>query len=188
MTASLVAICSCNPQVNIKDRAPYRHLQPHYPPSFPLLLTRTLASGRLPRCIPTFQVSLCQSCRSSVWGHVMGLFMCFSPTARATRETIPRIPRIVSHPVKNCSSFRYNVLMYMLALVTTPIRLRGDGDVGPVLGATNPALLCGLKAAVAKETALADPGSILSFSWKSGGLEGVRSLVWSPVLYTRRVY
>ncbi|KAI0808049.1 glycosyl hydrolase family 61-domain-containing protein [Fomes fomentarius] len=56
--------------------------------------------------------------------------------------------------------------------LTTPIRLRGDEDVGPVLVATNPALLCGLKAAVAKETALADPGSELSFSWKSGGLEG----------------
>ena len=50
-------------------------------------------------------------------------------------------------------------------------------DIGPVKGADNPNIVCGLNAQAAQMTVSANPGSMLSIQWSGGdGNENVRNV------------
>ena len=56
----------------------------------------------------------------------------------------------------------------------SPIRL--IDDVSPVKGASNPNLACGQNAVAAELVAMANPGSVVTFSWESGEQGSVSTL------------
>lgn len=58
---------------------------------------------------------------------------------------------------------------------TNPSIVRQIDDVSPVKGATNPEVNCGHAATLASDVANANPGSVVTFSWKGGDGSNVSS-------------
>ena len=52
--------------------------------------------------------------------------------------------------------------------------IRQISDIGPVKGASNPSLNCGLNAQLATLVVPANPGSVMQFYWGDPGAENVR--------------
>jgi hypothetical protein len=58
---------------------------------------------------------------------------------------------------------------------TNPSIIRQISDIGPVKGASNPDLFCGLSAQVASDVAQANPGDTVGVKWVGGGGQNVRA-------------
>lgn len=57
----------------------------------------------------------------------------------------------------------------MLNFFSAPSPIRLINDIGPVKGASNDDLMCGLSAQKAEMVVPANPGSKVSFQWVGGG-------------------
>ena len=64
---------------------------------------------------------------------------------------------------------------------TGPSPIRLIADIGPVKGASNPDLMCGLSAKNAQMVVPANPGSVFSVQWSGG--DGVSKVRWSGLCY-----
>ena len=67
--------------------------------------------------------------------------------------------------------------MLVLRFARGPSPIRLVSDIGPVKGATNPDIICGLSAQNAEMVVNANPGSVFSVQWSGGdGVSKVSTL------------